>query len=170
MNVNTDALRWFQQVAEGTTVTEVSDLGVVTQSGASRALRRLEAEAPVMPTQRDADMPNSASRNTQHHNGGSTPSDSGLEYLRRRLSRIPPRKSDVRRPWSCTRVPAHPRRAHRPARPVQSRPARQRAGLSDPVVDATGHTWPPMDTGDGMASAVLGGATTRGCTSRRARY
>src|SRR6266480_7883208 len=44
MNVDTDSLRWFQQVAEGTTVTEVSDLGAVTQSGVSRALRRLEAE------------------------------------------------------------------------------------------------------------------------------
>jgi len=44
MNVDTDALRWFQQVAEGTTVTEVSGLGAVTQSGVSRALRRLEAQ------------------------------------------------------------------------------------------------------------------------------
>src|SRR4029453_4537269 len=44
MNVDTDSLRWFQQVAEGTTVTGVSDLGAVTQSGVSRALRRLEAD------------------------------------------------------------------------------------------------------------------------------
>ncbi len=44
MNMDTDSLRWFQQVADGTTVTEVSDLGAVTQSGVSRALRRLEAE------------------------------------------------------------------------------------------------------------------------------
>jgi DNA-binding transcriptional LysR family regulator len=44
MNVDTDSLRWFQQVAEGATVTEVSDLGPVTQSGVSRALRRLETE------------------------------------------------------------------------------------------------------------------------------
>jgi LysR family transcriptional regulator, transcription activator of glutamate synthase operon len=42
--VDTDALRWFQQVADGTTVTEVSDLEAVTQSGVSRALARLEAE------------------------------------------------------------------------------------------------------------------------------
>jgi len=42
--VDTDALRWFQQVADGTTVTEVSDLEAVTQSGISRALARLEAE------------------------------------------------------------------------------------------------------------------------------
>ena len=42
--METDALRWFQQVADGTTVTEVSDLEAVTQSGVSRALARLEAE------------------------------------------------------------------------------------------------------------------------------
>jgi LysR family transcriptional activator of glutamate synthase operon len=44
MDVDTDALRWFQQVADGTTVTEVGDIEAVTQSGVSRALRRLEAE------------------------------------------------------------------------------------------------------------------------------
>ena len=42
MDVDTDALRWFQQVADGTTVTEVGDLEEVTQSGVSRALARLE--------------------------------------------------------------------------------------------------------------------------------
>jgi len=42
--MDTDALRWYQQVADGTTVTEVSDLVGVTQSGVSRALARLEAE------------------------------------------------------------------------------------------------------------------------------
>jgi LysR family transcriptional activator of glutamate synthase operon len=44
MNMDTDALRWFQQVADGVTVTEVSELEQVTQSGVSRALARLEAE------------------------------------------------------------------------------------------------------------------------------
>ena len=44
MSMDTDALRWFQQVADGTTVTEVSELEGVTQSGVSRALARLEAE------------------------------------------------------------------------------------------------------------------------------
>jgi LysR family transcriptional regulator, transcription activator of glutamate synthase operon len=44
MGMDTDALRWFQQVADGTTVTEVSELEHVTQSGVSRALARLEAE------------------------------------------------------------------------------------------------------------------------------
>jgi LysR family transcriptional regulator, transcription activator of glutamate synthase operon len=44
MGMDTDALRWFQQVADGTTVTEVSELAAVTQPGVSRALARLEAE------------------------------------------------------------------------------------------------------------------------------
>ena len=37
-------LRWFKLVAEGMTVTEVSELEMVTQSGVSRALARLEAQ------------------------------------------------------------------------------------------------------------------------------
>jgi LysR family transcriptional activator of glutamate synthase operon len=44
MGVETDALRWFQQVADGVTVTEVADLFMVSQPGVSRALARLEAE------------------------------------------------------------------------------------------------------------------------------
>jgi LysR family transcriptional regulator, transcription activator of glutamate synthase operon len=44
MHVDTDAVRWFQQVADGVTVTAVSELERVTQSGVSRALARLEAE------------------------------------------------------------------------------------------------------------------------------
>jgi LysR family transcriptional activator of glutamate synthase operon len=47
MDVDTDALRWFQQVADGTTVTEVSELETVTQSGVSRALARLEDQVGV---------------------------------------------------------------------------------------------------------------------------
>jgi len=42
--VDTEVLRWFKQVAEGKTVTEVSELDAVTQSGVSRALARLEAQ------------------------------------------------------------------------------------------------------------------------------
>jgi LysR family transcriptional regulator, transcription activator of glutamate synthase operon len=42
--VDVDVLRWFQRVADGMTVTEVSDQGAVTQSGVSRALARLETE------------------------------------------------------------------------------------------------------------------------------
>jgi LysR family transcriptional regulator, transcription activator of glutamate synthase operon len=37
-------LRWFKLVAEGVTVTEVSEVEMVTQSGVSRALARLEAQ------------------------------------------------------------------------------------------------------------------------------
>ena len=44
MGVDTEALRWLQQVADGTTVTEVSELEPVTQSGVSRALARLEGQ------------------------------------------------------------------------------------------------------------------------------
>ena len=42
--MDTDALRWLQQVADGVTVTEVSEAEGVTQSGVSRALARLESE------------------------------------------------------------------------------------------------------------------------------
>lgn len=42
--MDTDVLRWFQDVADGATVTEVSDIERVSQSGVSRALARLEAE------------------------------------------------------------------------------------------------------------------------------
>lgn len=44
MEMDTDAMRWFQQVADGVTVTEVGELYMVTQSGVSRGLARLEAE------------------------------------------------------------------------------------------------------------------------------
>ena len=42
--MDTDVLRWFKLVAEGVTVTEVSEAEMVTQSGVSRALARLEAQ------------------------------------------------------------------------------------------------------------------------------
>src|SRR5664279_2475801 len=44
MYVDTDAVRWFPQVADGMTVTEVSELERVAQSGVSRALARWEIE------------------------------------------------------------------------------------------------------------------------------
>ena len=44
MGVDIEALRWFQQVADGVTVTEVADLYMVSQPGVSRALSRLETE------------------------------------------------------------------------------------------------------------------------------
>ena len=43
-SMDTDVLRWFKLVAEGVTVTEVSEVEMVTQSGVSRALARLEAQ------------------------------------------------------------------------------------------------------------------------------
>lgn len=42
--MDTTALRWFQQVADGTTVTELADIELVSQPGVSRALARLETE------------------------------------------------------------------------------------------------------------------------------
>jgi len=51
-NVDTDVLRWFKLVAEGATVTEVSDLEPVTQSGVSRGLARLEAQVGTALLQR----------------------------------------------------------------------------------------------------------------------
>ena len=44
MSMDTDSLRWFQLVADGYTVTEVSDVFGVSQPGVSRALARLEQE------------------------------------------------------------------------------------------------------------------------------
>jgi LysR family transcriptional regulator, transcription activator of glutamate synthase operon len=44
MGVDTDALRWFQLVADGVTVTEVAEVYMVSQPGVSRALGRLEEE------------------------------------------------------------------------------------------------------------------------------
>ena len=41
------ALRWFQQVADGVSVTELADLEQRSQSGVSRGLARLEAEVGV---------------------------------------------------------------------------------------------------------------------------
>ena len=43
--MDTQALRWFQQVADGATVTEVGELYWVSQSGISRALAMAEATA-----------------------------------------------------------------------------------------------------------------------------
>jgi DNA-binding transcriptional LysR family regulator len=42
--METDVLRWFQQVADGHTVTEVSEVYRVSQPGVSRALARLEKD------------------------------------------------------------------------------------------------------------------------------
>jgi LysR family transcriptional activator of glutamate synthase operon len=42
--MQTDWLRWFQQVVDGATVTDVADVFMVSQPGVSRALTRLEEE------------------------------------------------------------------------------------------------------------------------------
>ena len=42
--VDTDVLRYFQQVVDGATVTEVAELYQVSQPGVSRGLKRLEEE------------------------------------------------------------------------------------------------------------------------------
>ena len=42
--MDVQALRWFQLVADGATVTEVAELFMVSQPGVSRALARLEHE------------------------------------------------------------------------------------------------------------------------------
>lgn len=42
--METDVLRWFQEVADGLTVTEVAEVYLVSQPGVSRALARLEDE------------------------------------------------------------------------------------------------------------------------------
>lgn len=44
IDMDTEALRWFQSVADGLTVTEVSDLEMRSQPAVSRALSRLEHE------------------------------------------------------------------------------------------------------------------------------
>ena len=42
--METEVLRWFQQVADGMTLTEVAEIHLVSQPGVSRALARLEEE------------------------------------------------------------------------------------------------------------------------------
>lgn len=45
--MDTESLRWFQQVADGTTVTEVADIFNVSQPAVSRALDRLDKDLGV---------------------------------------------------------------------------------------------------------------------------
>jgi LysR family transcriptional activator of glutamate synthase operon len=42
--MDTEVLRWFQQVADGVRVTEIAEIEMVSQPGVSRALARLERE------------------------------------------------------------------------------------------------------------------------------
>jgi DNA-binding transcriptional LysR family regulator len=53
IDVDVDVLRWFQQVADGVSVTEVATRHWVTQPAVSRGLDRLEAEVGVPLLRRD---------------------------------------------------------------------------------------------------------------------
>jgi LysR family transcriptional activator of glutamate synthase operon len=69
MGVETDALRWFQQVADGVTVTEIAELEMVSQPGVSRALARLERELGTQLLQRSGRVlrPTRAGSEFKHH-------------------------------------------------------------------------------------------------------
>ncbi len=53
MSMDTEVLRWFQQVVDGVSVTEVADVHLVSQPGVSRALSRLEHEVGTQLLQRN---------------------------------------------------------------------------------------------------------------------
>jgi LysR family transcriptional regulator, transcription activator of glutamate synthase operon len=67
--METDALRWFQQVVDGVTLTEVADLFMVSQPGVSRALTRLEVEvgAPLLAKSGRVLRPTHAGAVFKHH-------------------------------------------------------------------------------------------------------
>jgi LysR family transcriptional activator of glutamate synthase operon len=69
MAMDTDTLRWFQQVADGVTVTEVADLYMISQPGVSRALARLEEEvgAPLLLKRGRVLRPTHAGSIFKHH-------------------------------------------------------------------------------------------------------
>ncbi len=69
MVVDTDALRWFQQVSDGVTVTEVADIYLVSQPGVSRALARLEQDVGTPLLQRSGRLlrPTHAGRVFKRH-------------------------------------------------------------------------------------------------------
>ena len=57
MIVDSDVLRFFQQIADGVTVTEVAELYQVSQPGVSRSLKRLEEEVGTSLLERSGDGP-----------------------------------------------------------------------------------------------------------------
>ena len=69
MVVDTEALRWFQQVSDGLTVTEVADIYLVSQPGVSRALARLEQDVGTPLLQRSGRLlrPTHAGRVFKRH-------------------------------------------------------------------------------------------------------
>ena len=48
MGMETEVLRWFAQVVDGLTVTEVAEIDRVSQPGVSRALARLDAAELIL--------------------------------------------------------------------------------------------------------------------------
>src|SRR6201986_174370 len=111
MDMDTDALRWFQQVADGTTVTEVSELEGVTQSGGSRALARLEGEGGTPLLQRWG-------RILRMTHAGARAGRAGLPALARHLAR----------PVSGAQLPGQPSAGPVRADPGPGRTALRRAG------------------------------------------
>ena len=157
MDVDTDALRWLQQVADGTTVTEVGGLESVTQSGVSRALARLEAQigtpllrrsgrtlrmthaGAVFKPHLDAllhNLDDGIAAVSQLHRPGYRHRGAGLPAVPGRLARTRP-------------GPQLPHRA--PARP---------AFFSSPRC-ATSRTRPPWTTASPTSSSAHGGRTPR---------
>jgi LysR family transcriptional activator of glutamate synthase operon len=69
MVVDTDVLRWFQQVVDGMTVTEVAEIHLVSQPGVSRALARLEEQVgtPLLYKTGRLLRPTQAGNEFKHH-------------------------------------------------------------------------------------------------------
>ena len=69
MSVDTEVLRWFQQVVDGATVTEVAEMDRVSQPGVSRALSRLEEQVgtPLLYRTGRILRPTQAGNEFKHH-------------------------------------------------------------------------------------------------------
>lgn len=69
MDVDTEVLRWFQQVVDGMTLTEVAEIDRVSQPGVSRALARLEAQVgtPLLYRTGRILKPTQAGNEFKHH-------------------------------------------------------------------------------------------------------
>jgi LysR family transcriptional activator of glutamate synthase operon len=69
MGVDTEVLRWFQQVVDGMTLTEVAQIDRVSQPGVSRALARLEEQVgtPLLYRTGRVLRPTQAGNEFKHH-------------------------------------------------------------------------------------------------------
>ncbi|MCW2849805.1 MAG: LysR family transcriptional regulator [Marmoricola sp.] len=67
--MDTEVLRWFQQIVDGMTVTEVAEIHRVSQPGVSRALARLEAQVGTPLLYRTGRLlrPTQAGNEFKHH-------------------------------------------------------------------------------------------------------